>query len=122
VGFIHRHKTAALIAACARLGAMAAGAEPGTVERLGRFGEPLGLAFQIADDALDLEATGEQLGKTQGKDASSGKVTYPAVYGIDESRRKARSLVASAIAELAPFGPAADLLRDLAHYVVERKQ
>jgi len=121
VGFIHRHKTAALIAACARLGAMAGGAEAGIVERLGRFGEPLGLAFQIADDALDLEATGDQIGKTQGKDASSGKVTYPAVYGIGESRRKARSLVANAVAELAPFGSAADLLRDLADYVVERK-
>jgi geranylgeranyl diphosphate synthase type II len=121
VEFIHRHKTAALIAACLRLGALAAEAPTATVERLGRFGELLGLAFQVADDALDVEATGEQLGKTPGKDATAGKVTYPAVYGLAASRRHARDLVARAVAELAPFGPPADLLRDIAGYVIERQ-
>jgi geranylgeranyl diphosphate synthase type II len=121
VNFIHQHKTAALIATSLRLGALAADAPQATVDRLGRFGHSLGLAFQITDDALDVDATTEQLGKTAGKDAASGKVTYPAVFGLAGSRARARQLVAEAAHELEPFGPAADLLRDLAHYVVERK-
>jgi geranylgeranyl diphosphate synthase type II len=134
VGFIHEHKTAALIAACLRLGAGAARADAATTDRLGRFGRAVGLAFQITDDALDVEASSKQLGKTAGKDAASGKVTYPAVFGLAESRRRADELIAEALAELAPFGPRlrgpkpaaagegpADLLRDLAHYVVSRK-
>jgi len=121
VDFIHRHKTAALIAASLRLGAIAADATPAATDRLGRFGTALGLAFQIADDALDVQATSGQLGKTAGKDAASGKVTYPAVFGLAPSRRRARELVEEAVAELDPFGPAADLLRDIARYVVERE-
>ena len=121
VDFIHRHKTAALIAASARLGAIAADAPEGTVDRLGRFGQALGLAFQVADDALDVEATSEQLGKTAGKDAARGKVTYPAVYGLAEAKQRAAELVEQAVAELAPFDAAADLLREVARYVVERK-
>ena len=121
VDFIHRHKTAALIAASVRLGAIAAEAPQGTVDSLGRYGQSLGLAFQVADDALDLEATTEQLGKTAGKDAASGKVTYPAVFGLAGARTRAQQLVGQAIAELAPFGPPADLLRGIAHYVVERR-
>ena len=121
VEFIHRHKTAALIASALRLGAIAADAPQATVDRLGRFGEKLGLAFQIADDALDVEGTTEQLGKTAGKDAASGKVTYPAVFGLAESQRRAGQLVEEALAELNAFGPAADLLRDLARYAVTRQ-
>jgi len=121
VDFIHRHKTAALLASSVRLGAIAADAPAERTDRLGRFGEKLGLAFQIADDALDVQATSEELGKTAGKDIASGKVTYPAVFGLEESHRRARQLTAEAMAELDPFGPAADLLRDLARYVVERK-
>jgi len=121
VDFIHRHKTAALLASSLRLGAIAADAPSERTDRLGRFGEKLGLAFQIADDALDVQATSEQLGKTAGKDIASGKVTYPAVFGLEESHRRARQLTTEAMAELDPFGPAADLLRDLARYVVERK-
>jgi len=121
VDFIHRHKTAALIATSLRLGALAADATQPTVDRLGRFGHSLGLAFQITDDALDVEATSEQLGKTAGKDAASGKVTYPAVFGLPGSRARARRLVAEAVKELDPFGAAAALLRDLADYMVQRK-
>ena len=121
VEFIHRHKTAALIASALRLGALAADAPQATVDRLGRFGEKLGLAFQIADDALDVEGTTEQLGKTAGKDAASGKVTYPAVFGLAESQRRAGQLVEEALAELNAFGPAADLLRDIARYAVTRQ-
>ena len=121
VGFIHWHKTAALMGAALRLGALAAGAAGDTADRLGRFGELLGIAFQITDDALDVEATSEQLGKTAGKDAAKGKVTYPAVFGLAESRRRAAAFAEGAIAELEPFGPAADLFRDLARYVVGRR-
>ncbi len=121
VDFIHRHKTAALIAASVRLGAIAADAPQAAVDRLGRYGQGLGLAFQAADDALDVEASSEQLGKTAGKDAATGKVTYPAVFGLAEARERARQLAAQAEAELAPFGDAGGLLRDIARYVVERR-
>jgi geranylgeranyl diphosphate synthase type II len=121
VDFIHAHKTAALVACGLRLGAIAARADAATIDRLGRFGLAIGLAFQIADDVLDVEATSEQLGKTAGKDRASGKITYPAVYGLPESRRRADQLVAQALAELDPDGPRADLLRALARYMVERK-
>lgn len=121
VAFIHSHKTAALMGAALRLGAIAAEAPADTVARLGRFGERLGLAFQIADDALDVEGSREEIGKTAGKDASSGKVTYPAVYGLAESRRRAAQLIGEAIGELEPFGPRADLLRGLARYAIARR-
>ena len=119
--FIHSRKTAALIAACARMGAIAADAPDKLVERLGRYGEAIGLAFQITDDALDLESTRAELGKTAGKDAAAGKVTYPAVFGLEASRERAAELIARAIEELEPLGPPADLLRHLARYVVTRK-
>ncbi len=121
VGYIHQNKTAALIRAALRLGAVAAEASEGIVARLGRFGERLGLAFQATDDALDVEASSEQLGKTAGKDAASGKITYPAVFGLAESHRRAEELTASAIAELEPLGPAAGLLRDLARSLATRR-
>jgi geranylgeranyl pyrophosphate synthase len=120
VDFIHEHKTAALIAASLRLGAVAARADEATIDRLGRAGRAIGLAFQIADDLLDLEASSESLGKTAGKDAAQGKVTYPAVYGAAESRRRAHALIDEALAPLEPFGPQADLLRELARYAVHR--
>lgn len=120
VDFIHEHKTAALIAASLRLGVRAARAEETTTERLGRVGRAIGLAFQIADDLLDLEASSQALGKTAGKDAAQGKVTYPAVYGAAESRRRADALIQQALDDLEPFGPEADLLRELARYAVNR--
>jgi geranylgeranyl diphosphate synthase type II len=121
VDFIHRHKTAALMAAALRLGAIVADAPDVVRARLGRFGELLGLAFQITDDALDVELPSELLGKTAGKDASEGKITYPAVFGLAESRRRAAELTEQAIAELEPFGPSADLLRELARWLASRK-
>ncbi|MFP4056664.1 MAG: polyprenyl synthetase family protein [Candidatus Brocadiia bacterium] len=120
VDFIHAHKTAALAACSLRLGALAADGPREEVERLGRFGHALGLAFQAADDALDVEATSQALGKTAGKDVARGKVTYPAVYGLEDSRRRARQLVADAIAELQPYGPEAELLRQAARYAGQR--
>jgi geranylgeranyl diphosphate synthase, type II len=120
--YIHRAKTAALIAASLVSGGIYAGAKRGDVERLRAFGQAIGLAFQIVDDVLDVTQTSEQLGKTAGKDTTSEKVTYPALFGIEESERKADDLVHQALGELKSFGPRAETLNQLARYLVERKK
>ncbi len=120
--YIHRSKTAALITASVVSGGMFAGATVEQIARLRGYGQAIGLAFQIVDDVLDLTQTSEQLGKTAGKDAAAEKTTYPALFGIDESLHKADALVAQAGAELNEFGPAASTLKDLAHFLVERKK
>ncbi len=117
---IHRRKTAALIAAACQLGALAADAEPGLVARLGRFGEAVGLAFQIADDVLDATATSQELGKTAGKDAAQGKLTYVALFGLEAARRHAAASAEQALALLAGESPRADGLLALARFVVRR--
>ena len=117
---IHRRKTGALIASACTLGGRCGGADADALARLRAYGERLGLAFQIADDLLDLSQPAAVLGKTAGKDAAAGKLTYPALYGEAESRRRAETLVAAALADLAPLGPAADPLRSLARYAVDR--
>jgi geranylgeranyl diphosphate synthase, type II len=117
---IHRTKTAALLRASCLLGAHASDAGETTKEALATYGEELGLAFQIADDILDATATAEVLGKTPGKDAAQGKLTWVAVYGLDAARRAAAEHAARAIAALADFGPDADDLRCIARFVVER--
>ena len=121
---IHTRKTVALIGAACGLGAVTAGSLSATdrrdAARLRAFGTRLGLAFQIADDLLDLSADSATLGKTAGKDVAAGKLTYPALYGEAGSRRRAADLIESATAELAAFGDAADPLRALARYAVER--
>jgi len=120
--YIHRSKTAALITASVVTGGIYAGATAAQVARLRSFGQSVGLAFQIVDDVLDVTQTSEQLGKTAGKDTAAEKTTYPALYGIDESLRKADALVDQACAELNEFGPAASTLKDLARFLVERKK
>ena len=80
------------------------------------------MAFQIVDDVLDVTQTSEQLGKTAGKDLASEKATYPSLFGVDESIRKADALVETAMASLAEFGSTADRLKALAHFLVERKK
>jgi geranylgeranyl diphosphate synthase type II len=92
-----------------------------TIARLRTFGEKAGLAFQIVDDVLDMTQSSEELGKTAGKDTATTKATWPAVYGIDRSLKDAEELIADAFAALEPFGPAADPLKSLAQYLVERK-
>jgi geranylgeranyl diphosphate synthase type II len=92
-----------------------------TIVRLRTFGEKAGLAFQIIDDVLDMTQSSEELGKTAGKDTATTKATWPAVYGIDRSLHDAEELIADAFAALEPFGPAADRLKSLAQYLVERK-
>jgi geranylgeranyl diphosphate synthase type II len=92
-----------------------------TIARLRTFGEKAGLAFQIVDDVLDMTQSSEELGKTAGKDTATTKATWPAVYGIDRSLKDAEELIADAFAALEPFGPAANPLKSLAQYLVERK-
>jgi len=121
VDYIHTHKTAALIRASIRGGAILSGATPAQLDALGVVGGALGLAFQIMDDILDVTATTEELGKTAGKDQAQQKATYPAVHGIEASRRRARALVAEAHAVLAPFGPRSQPLSELGTFMIERK-
>jgi geranylgeranyl diphosphate synthase, type II len=121
VDYIHTHKTAALIRASIRSGAILSGATSGQLDALGVAGEALGLAFQIMDDILDVTATSEELGKTAGKDQAQQKATYPAVHGIEASRRRAHALVAEAHAALEPFGPHGLPLRALGTFFIERK-
>jgi len=120
--YIHRSKTAALITASVVSGGMYAGATASQVARLRAFGQSVGLAFQIVDDVLDVTQTSEQLGKTAGKDTAAEKTTYPSLFGIDESLRKADALVDQACAELNEFDSRASTLKDLARFLVERKK
>lgn len=120
VAFIHRHKTAALLEACCVLGARSAGATDEQVAALRKFGGHLGLAFQIADDVLDMTASTEALGKTAGKDAAVDKQTWPAAFGIEASTARARQEYQAGIAALASFGPEADHLRGMAEFVIRR--
>jgi geranylgeranyl diphosphate synthase type II len=120
--YIHRSKTAALITASVVSGAMYAQATGEQVSRVRAFGQSVGLAFQIVDDVLDVTQTSEQLGKTAGKDMTAEKTTYPALFGIEESLRKADALVDQACTELNEFGARASTLKELARFLVERKK
>jgi len=119
--YIHRSKTAALISASVVAGALCGGAAGADVERLRRFGENIGWAFQVVDDILDVEETSAALGKTAGKDQAQKKATYPALFGIEKSREFAAQLVAAAIAELTPYGERAARLQQLAEFLVARR-
>ena len=103
-------------------GGLFAGAEHSAVEKLRSFGQSIGLAFQIVDDILDLTQTSEQLGKTAGKDTAAEKSTYPALFGIEESRKKADKLIMTASAALEGFGTRAETMEALADYLVQRKK
>ncbi|MCC5643793.1 polyprenyl synthetase family protein [Nostoc sp. CHAB 5824] len=120
LNFIHKHKTAALLEACVVCGGIVAGASPEDVQRLTRYAQNIGLAFQIIDDILDITATQEELGKTAGKDQKAQKVTYPSLWGLEESRLKAQELVKAACAELEPFGERAKSLQAIAHFITSR--
>jgi len=118
---IHRAKTGALLRASLRLGAIYAGAADDQYAALSRFGEHVGLAFQIVDDILDVEESSEALGKTAGKDAQQGKITFPAVYGLETSRRMAEEECARAHQSLEPFGERVARLHEIADHIVHRK-
>jgi geranylgeranyl diphosphate synthase type II len=117
---IHRRKTGAMLLVSLRLGAIVANAEPSQLRALDEYGTRLGLTFQIMDDLLDVQGTELQMGKRVGKDAARGKLTFPGLLGEEESRRRARRLTDEAVVALAPLGSNADVLEDLARYVVER--
>jgi geranylgeranyl diphosphate synthase type II len=118
---IHRAKTGALLRASVRMGGICAGAGDAQLEALSRYGEHAGLAFQIVDDVLDVEESSEALGKTAGKDAAQGKITFPAVYGVERSRQMAAEECASAHEALLPFGERAQRLHEIADLIVDRK-
>jgi geranylgeranyl diphosphate synthase type II len=119
---MHSRKTAALISAAAESGALAGGGTDDQVEDLARYGKAIGLAFQIADDILDIEGSTEVLGKTAGSDVARGKVTYPAAVGVEGSRQASRALVNQALAALERFDNKANHLRALAKYIIARKK
>jgi geranylgeranyl diphosphate synthase type II len=121
VDAIHRAKTGALIRVSVVTGGVYAGATADDVGRLDLFGRKAGLAFQIADDVLDMTEDSSALGKTAGKDQATEKVTWPAVFGIEQSQRHAEALIDEAFAALAPYGDRADNLKAVARYLVERK-
>ena len=118
---LHRMKTGALLRSACRLGAISANASEAQLTALTEFGEHMGLAFQIVDDVLDVTQSSEQLGKTAGKDTASEKATYPSLFGIDESLRRADALVSSGCSALDSFAQRAQTLKDLAHFLVQRK-
>ena len=118
--WIHRRKTGALLSASVELGALHAGASSADREAVVRYGSALGLAFQIADDVLDRTASVQALGKTPGKDVKSGKATYPALLGLEASRREAARLAQVAIACLPPTPGDRQMLEALARYAVDR--
>ncbi len=117
---IHRAKTGALLRASVRMGAIYAGADEDQLAALSRYGEHIGLSFQIVDDILDVEQSSEQLGKTAGKDAQQHKITFPAVYGLERSREMAEQERLSAHTALRPFDERAGRLRELADLIVRR--
>jgi len=118
---IHRAKTGALIRVSVVAGGVFGGAREDDIARLDRFGRKAGLAFQIVDDVLDMTVDSEHLGKTAGKDQATEKATWPAIYGVEQSRRDAAQLIDEAFAALEPYGGRADGLKAVARYLVDRK-
>ena len=118
---IHRAKTGALLRASVRMGGIAAGGDAAQIAALSSYGEHVGLAFQIVDDILDVEESSEALGKTAGKDAAQGKITFPAVYGLDASREMAQEQCRLSHEALAGFGEGAQRLHEIADLIVQRK-
>ena len=118
---IHEAKTAALLTTSLRLGGMSANATQAKLQALTSFGYNLGLAFQVIDDILDVTQSTEKLGKTAGKDAAVDKATYPAILGLNRSRKEAHRLTNKALDALKPFGSKAYYLKAIAHYLLDRE-
>jgi geranylgeranyl diphosphate synthase type II len=116
--YIHTHKTGAMILVSVRMGAKLAGAKEESLMALTRYGERVGLAFQIADDILNVEGKSHSLGKNTGTDLSKGKATYPSLFGLEESKKRAKELVGLSVEALSPFGSEADPLREIARFIV----
>ena len=122
VEYIHTNKTAKMFRCAAVMGGLCGRADPGQLDALARYGLRIGLGFQIADDILDVSASSEQLGKTAGKDLQAAKCTYPAVVGIERSRRLEHQLAQEAVGALEPFAARADILRQLAGALLQRSK
>ncbi len=122
VQYIHTHKTGALIKASVVAGALLGGAAGPQLAAITRYGEAAGLAFQIADDILDIEGTTEEIGKDAGSDEARGKATYPAVMGLAAAKKEAQAMMDEALRALEIFGAEADTLRDIARYIVQRRK
>ncbi len=120
VDYIHMNKTAALIKASILSGAMLANASEQEIEILSEYGSSIGLAFQIVDDVLDETSSTEELGKDIGSDAEGGKATYPAVMGLEESKRAAKECTLKAVKEIEKLGDRAEILEELAYYLQSR--
>lgn len=118
--YIHRSKTGALITAPVVVGGIIAGANDDQLAKLRAYGERIGLAFQIADDILDVTSTSERLGKTPGKDRAASKATYPSIHGIEASERRARELVDEAVEIVSSLGPSTAVLGEIARFIVAR--
>jgi len=121
VEYIHTHKTGALILVSVRAGARLGGGDEAALRALTRYGEGIGLAFQIADDILNVEGKSVLLGKKTGSDLSKGKATYPSLVGLEESKRRARELVELAVDAIRSFGSEAQPLREIAWFIVSRE-
>jgi geranylgeranyl diphosphate synthase type II len=119
---LHAMKTGALLRCSARMGAISAGANEQTVDAITRFASHLGLAFQIIDDLLDVTSTAKELGKQTRKDEPRGKNTYPSLLGIEGAKRQAADQLDNALNAIEPLGPAAENLRSLARFTVERNR
>jgi geranylgeranyl diphosphate synthase, type II len=119
--YIHTHKTGALILASVRVGVKLGLANEETLKAFTRYGERIGLAFQIVDDILNVEGKAVLLGKKTGSDLSKGKATYPSLLGLEESKRRAKELMELALDALSPFGPEADPLREMARFIIARE-
>jgi geranylgeranyl diphosphate synthase type II len=117
---IHRAKTGALLSSSVWIGGYLGGASPPDLERILLFGERIGLAFQIVDDILDETQSRETLGKTAGKDRQRRKATYPALYGLDESRGIVRRVTEEARQAVLPFGKRSELLVSIAEFLETR--
>jgi geranylgeranyl diphosphate synthase type II len=122
VEFIHNRKTGALITASVKSGAILGGANESQIQAITSYGERIGLAFQVSDDILDIEGNSDEMGKEAGADKNKGKITYPAAVGLSRSKEIQAELVESAIESLNIFDRAADPLRHIARYIVERKK
>lgn len=122
VQYIHTHKTGALIKAAVVSGALLGGADQEKLSAITRYGAAAGLAFQIADDILDIEGTTEEIGKDAGSDQARGKATYPAVMGVAAAKQEAKTMMDEAFKALEIFGEEADPLREIAGYIVTRKK
>ncbi|RMD58492.1 MAG: polyprenyl synthetase family protein, partial [Nitrospirae bacterium] len=119
--FIHQHKTGDMITSSVRIGAIVAQSSEEDLQAMTLYGGCIGMAFQIVDDILDVTGTTEELGKTAGADAARGKNTYPAIFGLEKSEKEARRLIREAIKAVAEFGERAEPLRDIARYILERR-